>query len=59
MLREIASQKGYDAIIDRNAVAYSRSDLDITDLVIQRYNGVKPKDTSDRDKGNSQKKTRH
>ena len=43
VLREIASQKGYDAILDRNAVPYSRSDLDITDLVIQRYNGVSSK----------------
>lgn len=38
VLRQIASQDGYDGVFDRNSVPYIRSDLDITDRVIQRYN---------------------
>lgn len=38
VLRQIAAQDGYDAILERNAVPYARTDLDITDRVIQRYN---------------------
>jgi outer membrane protein len=38
VLRQIAAQDGYDAILDRNAAPYVRTDLDITDRVIQRYN---------------------
>lgn len=38
VLRQIAAQEGYDAILERNAVPYARTDLDITDRVIQRYN---------------------
>ena len=38
VLRQIAAQDGYDAIIERNAVPYARTDLDITDRAIQRYN---------------------
>lgn len=38
ILRQIAAQDGYDAILDKNAVPYSRSDLDITDKTIQVYN---------------------
>jgi len=38
VLRQVAAQDGYDAILERNAVPYARTDLDITDRVIQRYN---------------------
>jgi outer membrane protein len=38
VLRQLAAQDGYDAILERNAVPYVRTDLDITDRVIQRYN---------------------
>jgi len=38
VLRQIAAQEGYDAILESNAVPYARTDLDITDRVIQRYN---------------------
>lgn len=38
VVRQIASQDGYDGVFDRNSVPYIRSDLDITDRVIQRYN---------------------
>ena len=38
VLRQLAAQDGYDAILERNAVPYARTDLDITDRVIQRYN---------------------
>ncbi len=38
VLRQIAAQDGYDAILERNAVPYARTDLDVTDRVIQRYN---------------------
>jgi hypothetical protein len=31
---------GYDLIVDRATVAFSRSDLDLTDRVIQSSNGV-------------------
>ncbi|MCL2822526.1 MAG: OmpH family outer membrane protein [Polyangiaceae bacterium] len=38
VLRQLAAQEGYDAILERAAVPYVRTDLDITDRVIQRYN---------------------
>lgn len=38
ILRQAASQNGYDAIFEKNAVPYARTDLDITDRVIQMYN---------------------
>jgi outer membrane protein len=40
MLRRIATQDGYDAILEKQAVPYMRSDLDLTDRVIQMYNGT-------------------
>jgi outer membrane protein len=42
MLRRIATQDGYDAILEKQAVPYMRSDLDLTDRVIQMYNGGGP-----------------
>jgi outer membrane protein len=40
VVRQIASQDGYDGVFDRNSVPYIRSDLDITDRVIQKYNAT-------------------
>ena len=39
LLRRIATQEGYDAILEKQAVPYMRSDLDLTDKIIQLYNG--------------------
>src|SRR6476660_9402670 len=38
MLRRVATQEGYDAILEKQAVPYMRSDLDLTDRIIQLYN---------------------
>ncbi len=38
-VRKVALRKGYDIVVDRAAVPYARSDLDVTDLVVQIYNG--------------------
>lgn len=40
LLRRIATQDGYDSILEKQAVPYMRSDLDLTDRVIQMYNGT-------------------
>jgi outer membrane protein len=39
LLRRMATQDGYDAILEKQAVPYMRQDLDLTDRVIQMYNG--------------------
>jgi len=39
LLRRLATQDGYDAILEKQAVPYMRNDLDLTDKVIQMYNG--------------------
>jgi len=39
IVRRIATSQGYDMIVDRQAVAYVRSDLDLTDRVITLFNG--------------------
>jgi len=38
LIRRIATQEGYDVIVDKNAVPYVRSDLDVTDKLITLYN---------------------
>jgi outer membrane protein len=38
-IKRIAGTDGYDLIVDRATVAFSRSDLDLTDRVIQIANG--------------------
>src|SRR3954467_3841771 len=38
LLRRLATQDGYDAILEKQAVPYMRNDLDLTDKVIQMYN---------------------
>src|SRR6476646_4479258 len=38
IIRRIATQSGYDIVIDKQAVPYHRNDLDLTDRVITEYN---------------------
>jgi outer membrane protein len=38
IIRRIATQNGYDLVVDKQAVPYHRSDLDLTDKVITEYN---------------------
>ncbi|MGA2448374.1 MAG: OmpH family outer membrane protein [Polyangiaceae bacterium] len=38
-IKRVAGSEGYDLIVDRATVAYSRGDLDLTDRVIQLANG--------------------
>ncbi|NUP12128.1 MAG: OmpH family outer membrane protein [Polyangiaceae bacterium] len=38
LITKLARQEGYDLVIDKQAVPYSRPDLDITDRVVQMYN---------------------
>jgi outer membrane protein len=40
VIKRVAGQDGYDLIVDRATVAFARSDLDLTDRVIQMANGV-------------------
>jgi outer membrane protein len=39
VIKRVAGQDGYDLIVDRATVAFARSDLDLTDRVIQMVNG--------------------
>jgi outer membrane protein len=38
LIRRVATQAGYDMVVDKKAVPYYRSDLDLTDRVITLYN---------------------
>jgi outer membrane protein len=38
IITKLARQNGYDLVIDKRAAPYSRSDLDLTDRVVQMYN---------------------
>ena len=38
IIRRLATQEGYDVVVDKQAVPYVRSDLDVTDRVITLYN---------------------
>src|SRR4051794_490936 len=38
LMRRMATQDGYDAILEKQAVPYMRADLDLTDRVTQLYN---------------------
>jgi outer membrane protein len=38
IIRRLATQNGYDLVVDKQAVPYHRSDLDLTDRVITEYN---------------------
>ena len=39
IVKRLATSEGYDLVVDKQAVAYIRSDLDLTDQCIQLYNG--------------------
>lgn len=43
----IANKKGFDVVIDRQAIAYVRADLDLTDQVIQMVNSGDSGDSGD------------
>jgi outer membrane protein len=38
VIRRLATQEGFDLVVDKQAVPYVRSDLDVTDRVITLYN---------------------
>lgn len=38
IIRRMATQDGYDVVVDKQAVPYVRSDLDLTDRIITLYN---------------------
>lgn len=38
IIRRLATQNGYDVVVDKQAVPYVRTDLDLTDSVITQYN---------------------
>lgn len=38
IIRRLATQSGFDIVVDKQAVPYHRSDLDLTDRVITEYN---------------------
>ena len=44
ILKKVATQSGYEVVVDKAAAPYFRADLDITDRIIQLYNadGVGP-----------------
>jgi outer membrane protein len=44
IVRRIASQEGYEMIVEKSAVPYFRADLEVTDRVIQMYNSGQPGD---------------
>ncbi|HVR19539.1 MAG TPA: OmpH family outer membrane protein [Polyangiaceae bacterium] len=48
VIRRMATQEGYDVVVDKQAVPYVRSDLDLTDKVIQLYNQGAPADAGDK-----------
>jgi outer membrane protein len=48
IIRRLATQDGYDVVVDKQAVPYVRSDLDLTDKVIQLYNQGAPADPGDK-----------
>jgi outer membrane protein len=39
LIRRVATAEGFDLVVDKQAVPYSRGDLDLTDRVITLYNG--------------------
>jgi len=55
IIRRLATQEGYDLVLERQAATYFRSDLDLTDKVITLYNrdnagGAAPKAEKPADK---------
>lgn len=53
IVERVAKQNGYGIVIDRAAAPYARPDLDLTDRVVQMYNGggggEAPKDDAKKD----------
>ena len=47
VIGRIAKKNGYDVIVDAQAVPYVRADLDLTDQVVQMYNGGGGDDSGD------------
>jgi outer membrane protein len=47
IIRRLATQEGFDVVVDKQAVPYSRSDLDVTDRVITMYNQGAPAEAGD------------
>lgn len=45
LIRRLATQEGYDLVVDKQAAPYVRSDLDLTDRVIAMYNQGAATDT--------------
>jgi outer membrane protein len=39
VIRRAASRRGFDIVVDKAVVPYARADLDLTELVVQMYNG--------------------
>src|SRR3954471_14686527 len=48
IIRRVATQEGFDLVVDKQAVPYSRSDLDVTDRVITMYNSGGGGDAADK-----------
>jgi outer membrane protein len=52
IIRRMATQDGYDVVVDKQAVPYVRTDLDLTDRVITMYNQGATGDVPDAKAGN-------
>jgi outer membrane protein len=52
-IRRAANRRGYDVVIDKSAVPYSNTDLDLTDMVVQLYNSG---DVGEEEKDEGEKK---
>src|SRR6186713_598408 len=48
IIRRLATQEGFDLVVDKKAVPYVRSDLDLTDRVITMYNSGGAADSADK-----------
>ena len=48
IIRRLATQEGFDLVVDKKAVPYVRSDLDLTDRVITMYNSGGAGDAADK-----------
>ena len=51
IIRRLATTEGFDVIVDKQAVPYSRSDLDVTDRVITLFNQGGPTEPEPKTKG--------
>lgn len=55
VIARIAKKNGFELIIDKQAAPYARSDLDLTEQVIQMYNGGGGDGGGDEEKGGEKK----